>query len=248
MNDYDKIINKYFNFENCLAKEGADYSLFNGGKRLRFSFALATAKFFNKFDCNAERIASAIEMIHTYSLIHDDLPCMDNDEFRRGKPSCHKKYNPAVAVLAGDGLLNGAYEVLMQGDYSLSYFRAIAYIAKMCGFNGMIKGQSLDITEFEDKIEIFKLKTSRLFCASIVAPAIYCDANDSLIENLSAFATNFGIAFQLADDLDDEESSDVNNMLLRQYMDKCQIDIEKLGNMGLIYKETLNILRDKIKI
>lgn len=133
--------------ENSRALEAALYTLRNAGKRIRPNLVFKTAALFDVYDENVERIACAVELIHNYSLIHDDLPCMDDDDFRRGKPSCHKVFGEGTAVLAGDGLLNLAAEVLCGGLCGEKYFKAMGRLFSRTGFNGMIGGQSCDIDE-----------------------------------------------------------------------------------------------------
>ncbi len=190
--------------------QAIEYSLTVGGKRLRPALVYQTAKLFDKDDENIDRIAVAIEMIHTYSLIHDDLPCMDDDDFRRGQPSCHKKFNEAVAVLAGDGLLNLAAEILLDGKYSQEYFNAIKFIFNCSGIGGMIGGQAVDIDEnkvndFETLDFLTENKTSKLISACVGAVCIYCNGSINQFEALQTFAENFGKAFQAADDLIDSD-------------------------------------------
>ena len=190
--------------------EAIKYSLLDGGKRLRPTLVFETAKLFGANDDNIDRIAMAIEMIHTYSLVHDDLPCMDNDDFRRGKPSCHKQFGEDIAVLAGDGLLNLAAETLLGGNCSKSYFEAIKFVFECSGIGGMIGGQAIDISknkpaDFETLEFLTENKTAKLIMACVCATAIYCGASKNQKESLCEFAKNFGIAFQIADDLLDVE-------------------------------------------
>jgi len=186
------------------------YSLLSGGKRLRPSFAYETALMFGvNDDDNVVRIAAALEMIHTYSLIHDDLPCMDDDDFRRGKPSCHKAFGAGMAVLAGDALLNLAYETLLGGKYSESYFKACKYIADCAGAGsmGMVAGQSDDISNApKDTVDLLikltEKKTSALFVAPMLAVGIYLNRpRDTDLWHLCGIGAWFGNAFQVADDL-----------------------------------------------
>ena len=148
-------------------------------------------------------------MVHTYSLIHDDLPCMDDDDLRRGKPTCHKQFSQAHAVLAGDCLLNCAMEVALGGQGGASYLQATRHLFACSGYKGMIFGQSLDLfttpTTLEQLTEIASGKTSALFSASIVCPAIYANLPSDQIDLLKKIANNLGIAFQIADDLADGE-------------------------------------------
>ncbi|MFA6308693.1 MAG: polyprenyl synthetase family protein [Clostridia bacterium] len=189
------------------------YSLMASGKRLRPVVGLAVAEMLG---CDFEKILpylSAIEMIHTYSLIHDDLPVMDNDDYRRGIPTNHKVFGEAKAVLAGDALLNSAFETMI-GDISTSDLTeykskvdAMQFIAKASGINGMIAGQILDIDSEGKKIsesmlkQMHKLKTGALIKASVLAPAYICSATDEQFTKLEVFSENIGLAFQIKDDI-----------------------------------------------
>ncbi|MFA6308499.1 MAG: polyprenyl synthetase family protein [Clostridia bacterium] len=189
------------------------YSLMAGGKRLRPVIGLAVAEM---LDCDFEKILPylcAIEMIHTYSLIHDDLPVMDNDDYRRGIPTNHKVFGEAKAVLAGDALLNSAFETMLS-DVSTSDLNeykgkvdAMQFIAKASGINGMIAGQVLDIDSEGKKIsestlkQMHKLKTGALIKASVLAPAYICSATGEQFMKLEMFSENIGLAFQIKDDI-----------------------------------------------
>lgn len=197
--------------------DSAAYGLFGGGKRLRAFLTLNGAERYGALNDNAFRLAAALEMIQAYSLIHDDLPCMDNDDMRRGKPSCHKVYGEAGALLAGDCLLNLAYETLLGGDFSDGYKKACLCIANAAGNGGMINGQYVELTSNEvDEKGIFaitKQKTGALFEASVLAPAFLANRPQSEIDILKDFAVCFGTAFQLADDImDDEEKKHTEEM------------------------------------
>lgn len=199
-----------------LVNEAIKYSLSNCGKLLRPTFVLETAKILNtKLDDNLIRIAASIEMIHTYSLIHDDLPCMDDDDMRRNMPSCHIVFGEGIATLAGDGLLNMAFEVLLNGKITDGYIKAIRFIAKCCGVSGMIGGQSDDIkispdVSIDTLTSIVNNKTCRLISAAILSSAIYCNATEKQLQQLSVFANYFGVAFQLRDDLNDIASGEIS--------------------------------------
>lgn len=189
-----------------------EYSLMSGGKRLRPALVYRTAALFGRDDDNIDRIAAAIEMIHTYSLIHDDLPCMDNDDFRRGQPSCHKRFGEANAVLAGDALLNLAAETLLGGEYSPSYFKAAAYVFECSGIFGMVGGQAVDISrdktgDFDTVDFLTKNKTSKLMMASVGSACLCCGGGDNEFAALVKFAEYFGKSFQAADDLLDRAKS-----------------------------------------
>jgi geranylgeranyl diphosphate synthase, type II len=193
------------------------YSVFAGGKRLRPVLCLESARMFAGDLTGAVQPGCAIEFIHTYSLIHDDLPALDNDDLRRGKPTCHKMFGEALAILAGDALLTLAFETLAKAPVDPACrVRVIAEIGAAAGtVNGMVGGQVADI-EAERKpadaagLEyIHRSKTAALIRASIVAGAIAGGANDDDIDHLGGFGENIGWAFQVVDDvLDVEESSE----------------------------------------
>lgn len=222
------------------------YSLMNGGKRLRPALVYQTAKLFGKDDENIDRIGLAMEMIHTYSLIHDDLPCMDDDDFRRGKPSCHKQFDVATAVLAGDGLLNLAAEILLGGNYSQSYFNAIKFIFDCTGINGMIGGQAVDIdknkvVDFETLDFLTENKTSKLIMACVGAVCIYCNGSNKQFEALQLFAENFGKAFQAVDDLMDDE---VDGSLSYTKLLGVEETKSKIAEYNLLALESINIFEN----
>lgn len=184
------------------------YCLLQGGKRLRPFLVRTVAKSFGTADENVWRLACAAEMIHSYSLVHDDLPCMDNDDFRRGRPSCHKAFGEANAVLAGDALLNLAFETLLNGQMRRGYRKACAYLASCAGTLGMIAGQVLDLAPEKpwnaETLQILtERKTAKLIEAAAVAPALYCEADEATVSLLRQWAKAFGKAFQIKDDLQD---------------------------------------------
>ena len=194
------------------------YSLLAGGKRLRPVLALAVGEMLGGKIDEILPYACAIEMIHTYSLIHDDLPAMDNDDYRRGKLTNHKKYGEALAILAGDGLLNLAFELMLEstannGEDLHQKVKAMSYIAKSSGIQGMIAGQVID-TESEGKeipyetLEyMHKCKTGALIKAPVLASAIICNASDEEYSSLEEYAGNLGLAFQIKDDILDVDGS-----------------------------------------
>ncbi len=195
------------------------YSLTNGGKRLRPFLLHETASLFGVDYNTALPVAISLEMLHTYSLIHDDLPAMDNDDMRRGKPTCHKAYDEATAILAGDGLLTYAFEVLNTANIPDSKkVELTLLLAKSAGaFNGMITGQVLDLysdshKDISNKEEIIKqteeLKTGCLLRYPCEAGAILGNASLSERESLVKFSRNLGIAFQITDDILDVEGDE----------------------------------------
>lgn len=199
--------------------EAIRYSLLSGGKRLRPILMLKVCEIFNDNYLKFMPYALAIEMIHTYSLIHDDLPAMDDDDFRRGKLTNHKVFGEAIAILAGDGLLNLAFETMINHTLQNSrtieeysrHIRAIDEIGKYSGVDGMIGGQvvdllSNDISMDEDKLLfMYKCKTAALIQASLVAGTILGGGNDEEIEDMRKFGLYIGLAYQIRDDILDEE-------------------------------------------
>ena len=193
--------------------DAMSYSLIAGGKRLRPALCLMTADMFGSA-VQALDIACTLEMIH-YSLIHDDLPCMDNDVLRRGKPTNHVVFGEAYAVLAGDGLLNLAFEVMLdaavknEGD-GLNYLGAMHVIASAAGVRGMIEGQACDIAfEGQDKDEevlrhIHERKTGAMIRASVLSAAALLRASEAETAALTAYGEKLGLVFQIVDDILDE--------------------------------------------
>jgi geranylgeranyl diphosphate synthase type II len=192
------------------------YSVFAGGKRLRPVLGVEAARMFSSEVCGAVRVGCALEFIHTYSLIHDDLPALDNDDLRRGKPTCHKAFGEAMAILAGDALLTLAFETLANAPVEPARrVRIIAEVAAGAGtVNGMVGGQVADVEAERKPVDaagleyIHRSKTAALIRSAIVAGAIAGGAHDEDIERLRRFGENIGWAFQVVDDiLDVEESS-----------------------------------------
>ena len=187
--------------------EAMEYSLLAGGKRIRPAVLL---EFYNICGGTEDALdfAAAIEMIHTYSLIHDDLPCMDDDDFRRGRPSCHKQFGEANALLAGDGLLTHAFYLAATSPIkSENKVKAIEVLSNYAGVHGMIGGQVIDLINENKKCELdiifktYELKTAGLLIASALMGCILANANDEQLKAAYDFAYNLGIAFQIQDDL-----------------------------------------------
>ena len=189
------------------------YSAMAGGKRIRPFLVLESAKLFGGELSRAIYFAVALEMVHTYSLIHDDLPCMDNDDLRRGKPTNHKIYGEATATLAGDALLTGAFELLCAADLpSDTVRRAVRILSEAAGAEGMIGGQIMDMQaenqeiSFETLVKLHSLKTGALITASVKLGLLAAGVKDeSKIEALVAYAGYIGLAFQIIDDVLDAE-------------------------------------------
>lgn len=199
--------------------EAMRYSVLGGGKRFRAFLCCATANLFNVDPMHAARAASAIECIHSYSLIHDDLPCMDDDDMRRGKPSLHRAYDEATAILAGDALLTLAFEILSdEATHPRKAVRLdlIAGLAKASGVAGMVGGQIFDLLSPQMELDagslthLQQLKTGALIRFSVEAGAILGFADTDKRHALIAYAHDIGLAFQIADDLLDVlETSEV---------------------------------------
>lgn len=185
------------------------YSVAAGGKRLRPILLMAAADAVGGDGPKFVSVAAGLEMIHTYSLIHDDLPCMDNDDYRRGKLTNHRMFGDAMALLAGDGLLTQAFEVMLeQRDVEPKrLLQVVQLVARCAGPVGMVGGQALDITS-EDKVltekemrQLHEAKTGALFVAAIRGGAILGGADAALLQDMTRFAKLFGLAFQITDDI-----------------------------------------------
>ena len=215
-NEFDRAYIKFL--QSHLSKEvlakAMIYGAINGGKRIRPFLVSAFSKISKIKKNNYIRISFAIESIHSYSLIHDDLPSMDNDDYRRGKLSTHKKFNEAIAILAGDALHDLAFEILSDAQTHPSYKKRMLIInelAKTLGSKGLAGGQSLDLL-YENKsistskiINMYKMKTSELFSFCCVAPFILANKSKNEIKFAYDFGQIFGLLFQITDDLLDNE-------------------------------------------
>jgi farnesyl diphosphate synthase len=196
--------------------EAMRYATFAGGKRLRPFLVLESARLFSVNPAHALRAAAAIEVLHTYSLVHDDLPCMDDDDLRRGRPTTHKAFDEATAVLAGDALLTIAFEILAdERTHPSAAVRCalVSRLAKAAGSNGMIGGQMIDMRAQEgafgtdEVILLQRLKTGQLFEFSCEAGAILGEAGAAHQERLRDYARDMGLVFQITDDLLDVTST-----------------------------------------
>lgn len=191
--------------------EAMRYSVLGGGKRLRALLAYASAEAIGASATIADHAAAAVEMIHAYSLIHDDLPCMDNDAMRRGKPTNHVKFGEATAMLAGDALQPLAFRVVLdaerEGAKAAGIVAATRLLADASGAFGMAGGQAIDLANVgkpmtQDALEeMHALKTGAMFKAAVVLPALLVEAADERVEALETFAENIGLAFQVVDDV-----------------------------------------------
>ena len=186
-----------------------NYSLMAGGKRLRPILIMAAADALGVDGEKFLRLSTSIEFIHTYSLIHDDLPAMDNDDYRRGKLTNHKVFGEALAILAGDALLTMAFEIIAtdKNVAAETKVKIITEMSKAAGAEGMVGGQVIDMQSENKKIDIQTLKqmhaakTGALFCAAIRSGAILAGADEKQLANLTEYARQFGLAFQITDDI-----------------------------------------------
>ena len=218
--DIEEIIRAYLPAETGYQRtvlEAMNYSILAGGKRLRPMLMQETYKMFGGSGREVEPLMAAIEMIHTYSLVHDDLPAMDNDEYRRGRKTTHTVYGEAMGIMAGDGLLNLAWETAMQAfpmgeqgetAHMQRIAGAVAVLARKAGVYGMIGGQTADIqaeeaeqVSMEQLLFIHEHKTAALIQAAMMAGAILAGANEQQIRQMERCAYNIGIAFQIQDDI-----------------------------------------------
>lgn len=195
--------------------EAMRYSTLNGGKRIRAMLVYATGHLLELQQPTLDSIASAIELIHAYSLIHDDLPAMDDDDLRRGKPSCHKAFDEATAILAGDALLTLAFNVLTKADCSSEQkINCIQLLSQASGSRGMVGGQAIDLANEGKSVSIAEIenmhlhKTGALICSCITLVAsLKLQTADSRYRHLKHYAECIGLAFQVQDDILDETSS-----------------------------------------
>ncbi len=197
------------NTEPKIIHEAMRYSVLAGGKRLRPVLCLASCEATGGKEDDAIPYACSLELIHTYSLVHDDLPCMDNDDFRRGRPTNHKVFGEAMAVLAGDALLTLSFEWMTQGNHVAPHQKVqiIQTIAQGSGTQGMVGGQVVDLYFQGKSVDAEKLeyihmnKTARLIEASVKAGALVSGASDEIVQKMGQYGQCLGLAFQITDDL-----------------------------------------------
>lgn len=250
----DKELKKYIKTEECPEKmlnESMEYSLMAGGKRLRPILVIAVYNIFKQDIEKCFPYAVALEMIHNFSLIHDDLPGIDNDDFRHGKPTNHKKYNEATAILAGDGLLNNAYIVLSQDlkntidkkelETKIKIFNEFSFAV-----DRMIAGEYVD-TEYEGKeisekyLEYIHLnKTGALLTLSVRMGAILAGVDEKILENLTNYANKIGLTFQIKDDILSEEGDE-------KILGKPVGNDKELGKCTYVSKYGLEGAKEKLK-
>ncbi len=194
--------------------EAMRYSTLAGGKRLRPFLVTSTARIFGVSPSSAIRVAASVEMLHTYSLIHDDLPAMDNDDLRRGMPTCHRKFDEATAILAGDALLTRAFEILAEPETHADpavRCELVLLLGRASGAHGMVGGQMFDLAAKDEEMDMHavtrlqQMKTGRLIGYSCEAGAVLGKAPRQARAHVQAYAHDLGLAFQIVDDLLDVE-------------------------------------------
>ena len=264
LNEYTELVNKALVEYLPEAKNGQKdvvkamkYSLLNGGKRLRPTFVLEFCKACGGDMQRAIPFACAVEYIHTYSLIHDDLPCMDDDDMRRGNPSCHKMFGESTALLAGDALLTHAFEVLSSADLPNDRITsAVMLLSQNAGVGGMIGGQVLDLMYEErvepsvnDIVDVYRMKTGALISAACLLGCIAAGADENKLAAASKYAYNLGVAFQIQDDILDiegdeeiigkpvgsDEENEKSTYVTMVGIDKAKSDVERLTNNAIKY-------------
>lgn len=235
--------------------DAMEYAVADGGKRVRPVLCLAVSEMLGGKCEDVKEFAVALEFIHSYSLVHDDLPAMDNDDYRRGKLATHKKYGEAFGVLAGDALLNYAFEIcLAKENFDLSDLKAARIIAKNSGIDGMVYGQALDLIN-ENNVqankdilyEIYENKTSRLIESSLLVASV--KNGGAYYEELKEIGKKTGIMFQITDDVLDEESTYVE-LGKTPHKDKEEGKMTSVAVFGLngAKKEALSIYEELIAL
>lgn len=227
------------------------YSVFSGGKRLRPIIVLTVGEIFSVSKNKLLPVACGIELIHNFSLIHDDLPAMDNDDFIRGKPTCHKKFGEDIAILAGDALLTLGFELIAKSRNS----EIVKEVAYSIGSYGMAGGQTLDILHQNKKIskklkrKLDEMKTGKLFEVCFKIPLFFKKVCKKDKEILHKISKNFGIAFQIRDDIEDKEG-DIEKLKkkLKLLYRKLKKDIEHFGKKGDLLSEIIEKLYGKFEI
>ena len=222
----EDFLNQIFSkFESSALIKAMQHSVLSGGKRYRPLLLLSTSDYFKVERKESLPFACGLDLIHNYSLVHDDLPSIDNDDFRRGQPSCHKAFGEDVALLTGDSLLTLSFEIMagsaLHHGGAVTKMSLIHEISSFAGIQGMIGGQLLDITVSprdlsEDRLyDLMEKKTASLITAAVRSGAILGEASPECLNSLSEYGRNIGLAFQIRDDILDTEQDQEENILLR---------------------------------
>lgn len=247
-----------------LIMEAMEYNLMAGGKRLRPMLMQETFTLFGGSGTIVEPFMAALEMIHTYSLVHDDLPAMDNDDYRRGRKTTHVVYGEAMGVLTGDALLNYAFETAaktfaMHPEKSLEIGKAIQILAGKAGVFGMIGGQVVDVNSVGQAVSkdvlnfIYELKTSALIECAMMIGAVLAGANDIEVQKVEQIAKNVGIAFQIQDDILDvtstvevlgkpvlsDEKNEKTTYVTLEGIEQARLIVEQLSNEAILLLQEL---------
>ena len=257
--EIEEILKKYLPEETGFQKtvlEAMNYSVTAGGKRLRPMLMQETYRMFGGSGQVIEPFMAAIEMIHTYSLVHDDLPAMDNDEYRRGRKTTHAVYGEALGILAGDALLNYAFETAagaLSQELNERTARAIQVLAEKAGIYGMIGGQVVDVESegqaiSRDKLDfIYRLKTSALIESSMMIGAVLAGASEDEVEKIRQVAEDVGVAFQIQDDILDvtstlevlgkpihsDEKNEKTTYVTLEGLEQAKKDVEEISRRAL---------------
>ena len=263
-NIIDKVLNEYLPPEEhppSIIHKAMRYSVFGGGKRIRPILTLATAELFGKDTESVIKTACGIELIHTFSLIHDDLPSIDNDDFRRGRPSSHKVFGEAIAILAGDALLVSGFDLIIKNMEvkeikKQSILKVIKETSFYIGTENMLGGQVEDISiknaediKKENLINLYMKKTAALICLSLRSGAILSGANQRQLKALTKYGENIGLAFQIVDDMLDimQDQRDAGKL---NYANKFGMKESKNESERLIKeaKDSLKIFNSEAEI
>lgn len=249
--EIEKNLKKYLPKGTSALEKAMRYSVLSGGKRVRPLLAIEAAGLCGGKIKDIIPVACAIEFVHAYSLIHDDLPAMDDDDFRRGKPTCHKVFGEASAILAGDALLTLAFNVIAKNTGSRAGLNIIKELSDAIGVNGMAGGQAMDL-ESKNRVknrsmsrEINKLKTARLFEASAKIGAISAGAAKEKINALQRFGLFLGLSFQLIDDYLDGETSCRKEA--RLFIEKAKKELKIFGKRADTLRKNAELLLSRKK-
>ncbi|WP_343250946.1 polyprenyl synthetase family protein [Diplocloster hominis] len=260
VNEIEKIIREYLPAEEGFQKtviQAMNYSILAGGKRLRPMFMQETYRLFGGSTKVVEPFMAAMEMIHTYSLVHDDLPAMDNDEYRRGRKTTHVVYGEAMGILAGDALLNYAFETATRAfemePANIHIGRALRILAVKAGIYGMIGGQTVDVEAVgqpltREKLDfIYELKTGALIEAAMMTGAVLAGASNEQVKTVEQIASDVGLAFQIQDDILDvtstmeelgkpigsDEKNEKTTYVTIKGLDQAKADVEMISKRAM---------------